>query len=587
LDFNKIATNMIPNPFLQFNILTIHFFRRLFQNDMVSFKEQMQERVIGILSIIATFSGIVAYIILAKYLLIPDTGNSWIERCVFITFCMLIMSFVAILEWDLMVPDERDHANLSPLPIKTSTIFLSKFASLCLFVGLFAISINAISTLSFIFILPQAKSLGLLSILKYGIAHITTMFLVCLFSFLSNVFFIGILINFVGYKIFRRISLYIRTFFIIVYVLLFLAFLRLLLYGWENLFFLEKFITNQTSIRTIGKYFPPLWFTDLYESLLGNTKIPFHGSSKYVLISIGILIIGFFISTGIQYKSFLKKIDSSKTKNRFLKKVQSILTGAFDTIFLRNSIQCSIYYFYKKTLKSSMYHKMRVASFVALGIGIIPFQLAFNEILPKTLTGINKTMLSIPLIIYSFLLLGLRGVINIPINLEANWIFQLTEGKNTRHYFLGLKKAILFNNIIPLFIFFYIFYSILWDHITAFNHCIFGLVLAVLIMEILLINYSKIPFACSYLPGKEKMQFLWLFYLIIFIIYINVITQVELILLKNPPNLFIYFLVIFIIILSIRFYQVFQIYNKNKIQYKEVVDPVMIGLDYKTPKHIR
>jgi len=86
---------------------------------------------------------------------------------------------------------------------------------------------------------------------------------------------------------------------------------------------------------------------------------------------------------------------------------------------------------------------------------------------------------------------------------------------------------------------------------------------------------------------KWQGLFLWLFYLIIFIIYINVITQIELILLKNPPNLFIYFLAIFIIILSIRFYQVFQIYNKNKIQYDEVVDPVMIGLDYKTPKHIR
>ena len=86
MDFNKIASNRIPNPFLQFNILTIHFFRRLFQNDMVSFEEQMQERVIGILSIIAIFSGMVAYLILAKYLLIPDTGNSWLERCVLLLF---------------------------------------------------------------------------------------------------------------------------------------------------------------------------------------------------------------------------------------------------------------------------------------------------------------------------------------------------------------------------------------------------------------------------------------------------------------------------------------------------------------------
>jgi hypothetical protein len=58
---------------------------------------------------------------------------------------MLVMGLVAALEWDILFPDARDYKNLTILPLKTRMLFGAKFSSLCLFVGLFALSMISVS----------------------------------------------------------------------------------------------------------------------------------------------------------------------------------------------------------------------------------------------------------------------------------------------------------------------------------------------------------------------------------------------------------------------------------------------------------
>ena len=56
---------------------------------------------------------------------------------------------------------------------------------------------------------------------------------------------------------------------------------------------LTKITDTDLFLRKLSVYFPPLWFTDLYESLLGNVSFSFHGSLYYALIGL-ILMIGIF-----------------------------------------------------------------------------------------------------------------------------------------------------------------------------------------------------------------------------------------------------------------------------------------------------
>jgi hypothetical protein len=61
----------------QFLVLTGHFFNRFFQYDLVAFEEQMKQRLIAVLALLAVLGGHISNSILFKYFFVPDNGVSW------------------------------------------------------------------------------------------------------------------------------------------------------------------------------------------------------------------------------------------------------------------------------------------------------------------------------------------------------------------------------------------------------------------------------------------------------------------------------------------------------------------------------
>jgi hypothetical protein len=571
----------------QFVILTRHFFHRLFRNDIVDFEDQMMERVVGLLALLAIFCGRLSYEFLKKYLWIPDEGTSWVEKCAFITFCMFVMGLIAALEWDILFPDARDYKNLTIIPLKTRTLFGAKFSSLCLFVGLFALSMVSASSLVFTSLLAHWQSSSPLFILNYLLVHMLCVFLASFFALFFNILIVGIFMALLGHRLFSRFSSYIKSFLLIAHFFLIVLYMRLLLFGIRSLASDEIVKGSLPFIRNFMNYFPPMWFTDLYETLLGSRALPYHGAFKFGLSGLSLMIAAFFLTAGLSYRRFLHMQGTFQTKKNVLKKLADAFSRGYDRIFLRNSVQRAVFHFYSQTIKTSLSLKMRLASYLALGIGlsliiIIP---GFED--PKSFFRINQTLLSIPLILSFFLLLGVRSIVNIPVSLRGNWIFQLTEQKDIRHYFAGLRKAVLTLNLLPLFGVLFVFFCFLWKAPTAFLHCLFSLAVSILVMEVFFLNFNKIPFACTYLPGKEKIQLFWIIYLFAFWAYISLMSRVEFRILKAPRSLFIFIGIAFFSILSIRIYQYLYFYKKNGMKYEEVPEPLIIGFDYEIPRHKR
>ena len=52
----------------------------------------------------------------------------------------------------------------------------------------------------------------------------------------------------------------------------------------------------------------------------------------------------------------------------------------------------------------------------------------------------------------------------------------------------------------------------LWGWPLALKHALYCLLLCLLLMEGLLLRFFKIPFTCSYLPGKANLKVMWPFY---------------------------------------------------------------------------
>jgi hypothetical protein len=221
---------------------------------------------------------------------------------------------------------------------------------------------------------------------------------------------------------------------------------------------------------------------------------------------------------------------------------------------------------------------MRFASYVATSVAIILIILVSNSSSIQSFSNVNKTLLSIPLILSFFMLVGIRIIVNIPIAVEANWILKLTENLDKRNYFLGLKKAIFSFVLFPLFFLLFLFYSYLWGWQLAFYHCLYGITISILLVEVLFFNYHKIPFACSYLPGKAKLHYFWIIYLISFLIYVFLMSTIEYTILNYSLNLFIFCGFVFIIIIVLRIIQNHIIYKRLEFMYEERTDPIMVTL---------
>ena len=342
--------------------------------------------------------------------------------------------------------------------------------------------------------------------------------------------------------------------------------------------FFSSLLANKDSNSLFLHLFPPMWFVGLYETLIGNKDPIFSGLSNFAFLAIIIPAIAFFVTAALGYRRYLKKMHEVKTKSIRLLKIKAFLSAIFNSIFLRNPVQRAVFYFFGNTIRRSTLHKMRLVTYMAIASGAV-------LILLRTLVGdyksffvVNKTFLSIPLILTFFLLVGVRSIVNIPVSLEANWIFRLTQRQDKAHYFSGLKKGVFFYTLIPLFAALFVIYFFFWGGETAFYHCLYGLIVSTLLMEILFQNYNKIPFACAYLPGKAKMHVYWIIYLFSFLAYTFFLSSLEKKLLLIPSRFLIFYGIVFGILFAFKVYQSNFFYKKHDILYEEKPEPAMVTL---------
>jgi len=574
MNFERML-ELSPGRIRQFFVLTRHFFRRLFLNDFISFEEQMQQSLIAVLVIIAIFSGHLANILVSKYMFVPDEGSSWVEKCYFIFFCMVVIGFISVLEWDVIFPDARDFSNLMPLPVSNATLMWAKFTSLFLFVSLFALATNAISAFAFWFHLTKWHSNSILYGIRFFFVHVGTVFIAQLFIFFFSIFFLGMLMSILGTTIFRAVSVYIRAVLMIFFVFL-LIFFVVESVGIPHAF--SDFPKLKENNSLFLYLFPPMWFVGLYEILLGNRDFLFLSVSKWAVVALVVPLLGFFLAAGFNYRRYVIKTEEARGRRPHFVKIKFFLGKTFDGIFLRNSIQRAIFYFFGRTLRRSSPHRMRIASYLAVSAGLVLILLASRLNGIEGINADNMTVLSIPFFLSFFLIVGLRASVAIPASLDANWIFKLIEFPDKRHYFLGLKKGILWFTLIPLFFLMFIFYLFLWGWKITFFHCFYGLLISIFLMEIAFFNFRKIPFACSYVPGKFKMHIFWMVYLISFLSYVYIPTLIEQKLLRKPSELSILCSLILVIIAFIRIYERYFIYKKSEVVYEEEPEAAMITL---------
>jgi hypothetical protein len=515
-----------------FLALTKHFFRQFFENEFISRGSEARLGVVHVLALLAlpgilyTFYIIPTYDDIRWFFPWQYHAVTVIDQCRYVTFSMIVIGIIAILEWDTLFLDRRDYAILGPLPLKGPAVFAAKVTSLLLFLSLFIVDVGGISTLMY----PLVESTGIrgpqVSFLRLSgmvLAHAMAVFGGSVFMFLFFVAVQGVLINFLRPRAFKIVS---RCFQLqaIVALLLLLFLLPIISAGlpaWER-------------SRAPGLlWVPPLWFVGVYQTLLGSGDAVFHSLAKIALLALGLVTLACVAGYVISYKRQMQRaLEASEALTGEISWLTRATRWALNRFLLRKPHERATYFFVVNTLLRNTKHRLYLATYIGVGCALAAS--GIFEVLARSarrdfsalLFQPNEVLLAIPLILSFFLLSGMRVVFTIPAELHANWVFQLAEDESWPDCWSGARKVMVLRAVLLLLLLFP-FYAVLWGWLVASGQLIFDLALSFILVELLLLNFRKVPFACSYQPGKAYITVLGAFYWLAFTTYAYTMATLE------------------------------------------------------------
>ena len=264
------------------------------------------------------------------------------------------------------------------------------------------------------------------------------------------------------------------------------------------------------SIFRVIQFLPSYWFLGLYQQLNGSMHPLLEPLAQRAWIALGSVLCLTPVIYGLSYWRTIRKIVEEP----------DILSGARRSSWLPSfgsRRQTAIGQFILRTLARSKQHRLIVGFY--LGIG-----LAFTSLLLNGSSGAvsnpwrEKTTLlwSASLMMIVLAAVGTRVAFALPLDLRANWIFQVIGVRGGPESLAASRRALLLLSVTPVWIMTALACLPLSPGRQSAGHVValglFGLILT----DLCLLRFQKIPFACSYLPGRSRfhMAFLGAFVLL-------------------------------------------------------------------------
>jgi hypothetical protein len=189
-----------------------------------------------------------------------------------------------------------------------------------------------------------------------------------------------------------------------------------------------------------------------------------------------------------------------------------------------------------RTLFRSERHGVVLGGFFGLGI-VIASQFLFASVNGKTLdiaSAPSAELFAIPLVLSYCTILGVRFVLDIPVEMRANWIFRLWLDKN-KHECIPLARKVMLTFVFPWVLGMALpLYAYLWGWRVGLLQAAVVSLWSLLLAEILLVRFRKVPFTCSYPPFRDSAVVLVLTCVLGFFVFVVLTSNLERWALSSP-----------------------------------------------------
>jgi hypothetical protein len=160
--------------------------------------------------------------------------------------------------------------------------------------------------------------------------------------------------------------------------------------------------------------------------------------------------------------------------------------------------------FMARTLAQSSVHRMILMGYGGFGVAVLLTGVMGMSAVVHANQVVAARFVYAHVILLIFLLLGFRHLFAIPIELKANWMFQITEREGRIEWLRAVDRFVLtLGAIVMLLLPFPLeVYLMGWRGVgEPLLFAFFGLAC----YEGIFSSWEKLPFTCSYLPGKTPM----------------------------------------------------------------------------------
>lgn len=287
-----------------------------------------------------------------------------------------------------------------------------------------------------------------------------------------------------------------------------------------------SWLATNTSSRL---FIPPLWFLGLYETAAGDIVVnaqdigldprapalarltatnekatdAYRGFGPVFreLANIAVGATALVALVGIPACIWSIQRPPPRSPARRRRVATAVLKGVVRILF-RYPVAEVGFFFTLQTLARSPAHRIVVAATAGVGLAGAIVTLGGSDIRQTIAEQMPLTViLAAQFVLVSVLVFGFRHAVRIPAELGANWIFQLAWSGDERSYMSGVKKAAVLGLVVPALMTLLPLNVLAMGWRVSLLHGLAGLMAGLIVLDVLLLNFRRAAFACSYLPG--------------------------------------------------------------------------------------
>jgi hypothetical protein len=499
----------------QFRVLYRAFLSRLIDFEVLSARGQVQTLLAQFAAMLAALS---FTIIIVR---IPSFGKArlsplnlaiaaWGDEHFLIALTLTITGLFAVLSWSNMFPDRSDALILGSLPVRTAVVLKAKLWAIGAVLGTSVFALNVFTGLAYPFVLRAPTGFVLRSFFAYWV----TMAAVTIFVFSASLALQGLAAQIFSYRFFLRVSSFVQL----------TAFFLIL-----STFFLSP------PVGRLTPWMPSIWFLGFFQVLNGSTSDAFGPLAMRAVLALGSSLVIAAITFGLAFnRSVRRMVEQPDITPADRTRPASRVGGWLAARLLRQPIERAILLFTARTMARSRQHRMLLAVYGGIGLAIglaYARSVVYGEV-PWDQPSVQLLVGSFVLLFFSAI--GTRAVFALPMALRANWIFRITSVHSPTTYFKAVHKAMLLLACGPVWIASAIFYLAVWRIAPVIQHMAIMMATGAMLVYLLMFRFRKLPFACSYQPGKTDLRIKLGSRAIIFLFLANLGTFLEFSAMQRP-----------------------------------------------------